>query len=646
MELRKFKVELLGIFTFLCAFGALCALSMSRFYSVFEPAAIVLGVVFLAAFAGLYHLELRESGIGHLEQINPLTAGCIIAAFLALIGAQNTRWYIKVLLLVWMILAGFSLFRYYTGIGAHKSKAKVNILEFVFKYRYLFVIIAVILLSGMHMAYLEPRWDSGIVFRRMNAKTMDSLFYFQDLTISGHLNIAYVVGNVLSGMVFGSTRNGMLIGNICVLIVGTIAFYRLLKMIVPDKAEWMYALVTCIFSFSPFFMGMMHVLCWDYWMICLFPLVILTAYQRKWILHFGAALLFSFLKEPAIIVYGFFCIGILICDLWARRGNNIKDTCIAIILTPYYWLMCIVGVCWVFLYITMTHWSGGGFTLDPHYISDKLSVLYILNFNWVFAILAIVSVVRFGRKDSGHWKWMLPILTGDLAFVVFSCLFQTSNHARYIDSHASVLYLFAGVLLVDLSKAIVQSGMSVVLAGLMLISSYFTIDPLSLKVFPTLDTGGGRIIQTSIGESISDATIYNRQYEGFEAAMSLALEDIVGETQIIFPLELHNVWYFDGISDFKNEEYFDKTHEFWNVSKKVRRNFEEKDTTAFDVWHISDQADLGDYLASGSKYAYIFLPGIGDKQAADIRENCTVLEEQTFKSGIFVLDRIIFEADR
>lgn len=628
----------------MCAFGALCALSMSRFYPVFEMAAILLAVVFLAAFAILYHLELCESGNGHLKQINLLTAGSLIVTLPALIYAQEAKWYIRVLLLAWTILACFSLLRYYFKIRTDRPKTRVNISDLVVRYRYLFVIIAVILLSGMYMAYLEPRWDSGIVFRRVSAKTIGSLFYFQDMTISGHLNIAYVIGNVLSGVIFRSAKAGMLFGNICVLIIGTIAFYKLLGVILPDKEEWEYALAACIFGFSPFLMGMVHVLCWDYWMICLFPLVVLTAYQRKWILHFGAALLFSFLKEPAIIVYGFFCVGILACDLRVHKGKNIKDKCLAIIGTPYYWLMCVIGVCWVFLYVTMTHWSGGGgFILDFRYILDKLSVLFVLNFNWVFAILTIVSIYHFGRKDPGNWKWMIPILLGDLAFVGFSCVFQTSNHARYIDSHASVMYFFAGALLIDSGKAVVVRGVSILLAGLMPVSSFFTIDPLSLEVFPTIETGGGKIIQTSIGESISDATIYNRQYEGFEAAMSKALEDVVGEIQIIFPLELNNVWYFDGISDFKEEEYFDETHEFWDVLKKVRRSSEGKDTVAFDVWHISDRANIRDCLSSDTKYVYIFLPGMGEKQAADIRENYNVLEEQTFKSGIFVLERIVFE---
>lgn len=649
MVLKEFKAELLGIAVFLCAFGAVCSLSMSRFYSIFEFASVCLAALFMLTFILGYHLELKQMKVMHLKQINIFILGSMVVVCLKLFHAKTEKCFVNVFLVIWLVVAVYLLLRYYMTVRENENRYKMKILDVFMKHKGFWIIFAVIILVGLYSADLEPRWDSGVVFRRMSAKAIDSLFYLQDLTISGHLNIAYVFGNVFNIEIFKNARIGMLFGNILVLIVGTIAFYKLLKMIVPRKEEWSYMLITSVFAFSPFLLGMIHLFCWDYWMICLFPIVVLTAYQKKWILHFGSALLFCFLKEPAIIVYGFFCAGILLYDIitvMRQSSEKFKTVFTRIIKKPQYWLMCMIGICWVFLFVMLTHWSGGGsFGINFHYILNKLSVLYVLNFNWLFLILSIVSLIHFSKKNSDNWQWMAPILLGDVAFVIFSCLFETSNHARYVDSHVGVMYLLTGTLIMDLGKNILQKGMAIILSGLMLVSSFFTIDILSLRLFDNFDVGGGKIVTTGKEESISDATIYNFQYRGFEKALSKAMCDVVGEVKIIFPLVNSNVWYFDGISDFKQQNNFDETLEYWNTSQEVRRSMAEENALEFPVMHISDEANLEEYLEPSTKYAYIYLTEIGGHQAENIRNNCKILEERTFQSGIFVLTRIIFEVN-
>jgi hypothetical protein len=648
MVLKKFKAELLEIAAFLCVFGAACSLSMSRFYSIFELAFICLIALFMITFIWGYHLELKQMKVLHLKQINGFILGSMAVVSLKLFHANTEKWFVNVFLIIWLAIAFTLLLRYYMTVRENEDRYKIKILDVFTNYKGIWIIFAVIILVGFYTADLEPKWDSGVVFRRMSAKAIDSMFYLQDLTISGHLNIAYVLGNIFNIEIFKNARIGMLFGNILVLIVGTIAFYKLLKMIVPGKGKWSYTLITSIFTFSPFLLGMIHLFCWDYWMICLFPVIVLTAYQKKWILHFGSALLFCFLKEPAIIIYGFFCVGILLYDIITalrKSSEKFKIVFIGIIEKPQYWLMCVVGICWVFLFVMLTHWNGGGsFGINFHYILNKLSVLYVLNFNWLFLILSIVSLIHFNKK-SDNWQWMAPILLGDVAFVIFSCLFETSNHARYVDSHVSVMYLLTGALIIDLGKNILQKGMAIILSGLMLTSSFFTIDILSLKLFDTFDVGGGKIVTTGKEESISDATIYNFQYRGFEMALSEAICDVVGEAKVILPLVNSNVWYFDGISDFKQQNNFDETLEYWNTSRKVRRSMAEANTLEFPVVHISDEASLEEYLEPSTKYAYIYLTEIGSHQAENIRKDFEVLEERTFQNGIFVLTRIIFEVN-
>lgn len=80
--------------------------------------------------------------------------------------------------------------------------------------------------------------------------------------------------------------------------------------------------------------------------------------------------------------------------------------------------------------------------------------------------------------------------------------------------------------------------------------------------------GGGRIVIIRIEESISDATICNFQYRGFEMALSKVICDVVGEVKIIFPLVNSNLMYFDGISVLNNRTILMKC---WSIGIYLKR---------------------------------------------------------------------------
>ena len=84
--------------------------------------------------------------------------------------------------------------------------------------------------------------------------------------------------------------------------------------------------------------------------------------------------------------------------------------------------MALPGGLWLMTYSMLGPWSAGegGFSLDWAYIIEKLKVLYVFNFNWVFSIVVIAGMICF----ICYRRWnrlilVLPIFCSHIALVVF-----------------------------------------------------------------------------------------------------------------------------------------------------------------------------------------------------------------------------------
>lgn len=508
----------------------------------------------------------------------------------------------------------------------------------------LFFFIIISILSGGN----QPRWDSAYLFRHLDNCSIYSIFYIPQLSFVSHISLSYSALNLIAELLVGDLWLGMTVLNIGLFVLSGLSMYGILKIIVPERSERTYVLGMTAYLCSPFLLGMVNNNYWDFWMVCLLPILFYLILKEYWVFETVVAFIFCFVKETAVVVYAFMCLGILVYEWSQLKEVSVKDKCRILAGHKKYWVMILTGMIWMGIYIILPNWRGnGGIAFEPAYIKSKLSVLFGINFNWVLALAGLVGVVIIivQRKEiSNRMKWVLPLLLGDLSFLLFSCSFVTVNHARYIDAHFPILFIFGtfGICMVQCER--LRNILLSVLAVLMLIQSFITFDPVTKYLFVNYNVGTVTMISATQGEYLADSMVYNQQFQYFDRALNLALEDVVTEedARIIFPAIHDKTWCFDGFAETTEtvRDYYISS-EYWDQKKSMRCMLPGKNRFEIGVYNVTEQGSWESIL--GGECYYFYVEFAGEQIAKNIKEKYNVLEESTYEYKGWKVHRIKFE---
>ena len=479
----------------------------------------------------------------------------------------------------------------------------------------------------------EPRWDGAYLFNYILERNISDLFNLQALQFCGHLSMGYIGANIILGYLFHNLELGMTAGNIILYLLSVYCMNGILKKTMPERRELCYTLLTAVYAFSPFMLGLVNYNYWDYWTIVLFPIIIYLAITEKWIYHFVISFFFIYTKETAFLSYAFWCIGMVFFDSRLRNkeisvGSKIKK----LLLDQRYIGMMVLGLSWLIMWRYLPHWDGvGSFSFDFDYIIKKLEVFYVFNFNWVLSILSILFCILCKKKKWKRYRVLGPIIISDVAVVLFNCLFKTVNHPRYIGTHIVVLCLLASVGMGVISISIVQKIMLIVISCVLLISNYYSIDWLSRMIFDNYNLG--TVLLSTSGEYFSDAMVYNQQYRYIDIALNKAMKEAVAndKASIYFPTINNNTWFFDGIT--AKFRYIDDViiqKEFWDYTKDKRMAYENKNTIPIEICQLPENYPLYELATQSSGY-YFYAPCVGANIRDGLMDNVAGAREEVFE---------------
>lgn len=529
-------------------------------------------------------------------------------------------------------------------------RPRVNWWERAKSHKWLFLLLFVItIISAFHFNAL-PRWDEGSIFYGTEERITEAVFDYGQM--GGHLSLAYMAFNFMSKMILGggSLRLGMCLLQIIIYLISIACFYGILGKLFPKKGDAERTLLTSVYAVSPFILALSSLVSWDFWCSALTVIVIYTALLHQWLIHLLLAGLFCFTKEPALMFYAFFCATLLVQDFLAQEGG-IVERGKKIFFHARYWGMLLIGSIWLFLYFAMTHFSGGGsFHISQSYIVSKCNVLFVLNFNWLLLALAILgAVVGLARKSTeGCYRTLLPVLVGDVAFILTNFAYVTVNHARYIDGHISVLALFAVVGICQFPRIWMRMAATVASAVLLSFSNFYTFDPLTLKVFENVQVGENTVMVSTGGTTqiLSDYIAYNYQYRYFDKALDEILKEVLPDENLVvmFPLVenyWYNGWFFEGATYSGVDGIF---WQHWDEEAGRRYRLEKEGTIPYMATIVTPESDMEKVL-DGRDGVYCYLNFAGDDIAAQIRESDKVLEEGTVSYRGFEVNYIRFCAE-
>ncbi|MCM1189405.1 MAG: hypothetical protein NC541_08930 [bacterium] len=604
---------------------------------------LLFGAICLHVFS--QNLLIKKGKKEIIKQLSVLNAG--IAFVFLILGIKEKEVFQffgrKSYLISCLVIAVCCLGLWIQGLRYCKEKTEKKLKD----RKFILLLLVIVCALAIWNSSAEARWDGAFLYKYMQQLNITAIFNVNSLSFCNHISMAYVAVNLMAGVLFGNLKLGMTVLNIGLYLASVWSIYLVLRMKTKSN-DGEAALFSAIYAFSPFLLGLVNYNYWDYWVIVIFPILFYFCLSKKWVFFIFFSLIFCFVKETAVIAYAFLCLGLLLNDLFQSVcGKSGKWNCLKRVLRKKeYYGMLAVGLSWLYVYVKLPNWDGvGAFSFDKVYILDKLAVFLGLNFNWLLAVCGIIFVVFLAHsKKTEFIKMIFPLLCSDLAFIVFSCWFKTVNHARYIDTHIAVLNLIVIVSLAMLSNKLLKYGVAVILTGIMLISNYRTVDPVTLSLFEKHNVGETFIVNTQRGEYLSDAIVYNQQYMSFDKALNKALTDAVSEENVVicFPAMNGSSWFFDGTGDWDSmQNGILVKEEYWDQDKKKRVAYEGNDYICMQIYHLSTESNLKEI--TGNKVGYFFyLPEVGEDIRDSIKENMYVMEEKFFEYQGWVIGRIQF----
>ncbi len=550
--------------------------------------------------------------------------------------------------IVWTTAALIGVFRFRASLTAFIRKS------FATRETCTLIISSAIISALVIALSIEPNgirfpWDSAQLYAFIDRLSFDALYDAKKLIFVNHISVVYAYILVLFKLLLNDIALAFFVLNTLCIIAASFGMTFLFKALVPGKKAITYVLADALFLFSPWVCGMSTYYMYDYYIWCLFPLLVCYYARRNWLGFFAIGVMISFSRSPGLILFGGLCFGVLISDL--LHNHSI----LYIIKSIKYWFFASVAIVF-FLLFTFKVDSSDQFMdtscgLNPDHILHLTKEYITANFLWLFFGLSIASIIYvfFISKTSVSQDTksvLFSIVLSDLFMYLFYCIFITYRIPRYMDSHIAAVYICGILFLVLLSDRIISWAIMALLLGIQFISSFRMWDPVSMLLFNSMNVGDHRIVDFEKNDKayIEDAIICNREYYSYPVLADMAMTYIVNsmdpQEEILFSLGNQNLtWglsgglYSYGYGD--NKHYFT---EFYDTKKQRLAidyqydYYSDPDMTALEIHYIFPQETLEEALSisDANSFYYLYMPTINEEKESEITEKYNIINEENF----------------
>lgn len=621
---------------------------------------IKIGLIFISVL--LFFFSCSNISSERIKsQYSILSLGILIYELMLMIATGKTILYIRdypaiFSNIMWLSVSAVSFIRF--------KKSFISFFSNLFKDRESINLIISSLATALIVIILsiEPNgvrfsWDSETLYEFIYGLDYESLYDAKLLTFHSHVSVIYAHILVLFKLMFKDIRSAFFLLNALCVICASLGTTFLFRSLLPNRHVIDYILGTILFIFSPWVCGLSTYHIYDYYIWCLFPLLILFLSTKNWIGYWVIGVFITYSKATGLIVFGSTCAGILITDFvyQYKTSKSFIGALKKVLSDIKYWYFLSVAVVFFLFFRTgiaeSTQFEDTVIGFDPAHIIHQLKLYSVCNFNWILMILAILCVIhvfitkRFDMSDSSK-NTLVAILISDLLFFLFNCLCITYRIPRYMDSHIAVIYILGAVFLLCLTPKTLKYSLIVLISTLTFIAGFRSIDPVSKIVFNTINVGDHTIVdyEMSSTPSFEDSIICNREYYSYEVLLNQALNFVMNdrdnEDDILFSLSNDPItWGFSGgrysygLQDGKQyfELFYDTTinglangysYEYYSSPVMI----------PFEMRYVFPKERINDVLASSESGViyYLYMPTLNSQKETELYETNSIITENQF----------------
>ena len=466
-----------------------------------------------------------------LEKVILLLFGVILCTFMLIRGKIHGIEIIYVLIL-WGV----------TVIYIIQNHFEMHMKEWLGKnWRILLIILTFVLLS-LEVIDSWFMWDDRTYYAYPTSdKDVQGMVYNFDTNFAGvdglyladHVSLGYSLWLIVFQLIKEGSES-VQIANIILAGISIFAYYQVLRKILANRFSDKIILMAVLpYSFSPFVLGMVGNLDLDSATMYFFVIFIACSLYQYEVLEWVLAFFFCFTKETAIIYYGVYILVKVICEYRREQLFQLNTFIKYSFGNIRNYMYALPIVLWGMLKFSKPVWGGATlwrnegincFGIDISVIVMKLKQIFLLNFNWIFwgIILGggITLLLRKFKINKEILIRVIPISAVGVVVIIFGCLYITWTNVRYILPIIPILYLIATLLIAKLECSNCFCSINIILSILLLIQSFYVIDPIMINTFESISVGNGEVYNMQVsdsqrvvaGRTFKDSIVYNRQY--------------------------------------------------------------------------------------------------------------------------------------
>ena len=422
----------------------------------------------------------------------------------------------------------------------------------------------VLILLNLEIFDAWIRWDSYDYYYYISRITPKTLTDLDGLRLANHAAYAVSILHLVVNGIVGDYITTIYGLNVATLIIGSLLFWRILRLRFPSWKPMLSLLFTLLFSFSPFTLGLAYTIGLEWYLMFGLLIFFWADLENIPAMQVIGMLFICFSKETGVVIL-FAIMSTRLLYFWITRKNEpfIRrvelPTSLSAIALAMIWVVDLFTFNWLASNQSPTDGQGSGtpfnqFAFEPTFLADRLKSIVFSNFTWLILLVLLVGLLIYVIRKKKNKEALLPsslfvyqVLAATLTTFLLTMLFVTYNHIRYAAPIVLLLLLLLPYAIQELRHVSLRAALCGLLAACSLIQCYVTLDPAMLLGYDSLNKGDGqliytdnRIIPTDKSEppspSISVGTQYNREILHFDQALDrlLAQIDYDEDTCLIF----------------------------------------------------------------------------------------------------------------
>lgn len=427
------------------------------------------------------------------------------------------------------------------------------------------LILGIIVISAAGQFDTVPRYDAALYYGSFSQSR--ELFGFDLFTFAG----AFVCWKWIQGialiiepfeLIWPGQMTGIYVGTLIIVIASYYFLYKLLIRL-TNLNDSVCAVLSGVLIFCPYQMGMFTYFSMDNY-LAYFAVWLLYSYfiDNDYLIVFSGFILI-FTKDTGLVFY----VAFLVFATAAQLLLQYKKKFFTGVVKWWQWKKVLLWISPALLYLFKNkiagavriqnfYGTGGAGLFEPRNIYSYLNTVCqscVWGLRWLFLLIFIIAVVRICCKKVDIYeiinKESIGIYAGVFGamMVVIAMLLAYQGDAecpRYtaiLNAGFVVLLAFSVQCIVNgVKKACILAGG---VGALMLVQTYFTIDPSIFLMNSYLETGGNRLYRLCLKNdtrpsmnlgldyglgfgSVSDVCVYNTQYNYYNSLISKMLKDI------------------------------------------------------------------------------------------------------------------------